>query len=99
MQSYFFYLHAKKFFKFEFLLKFQVQCFLRNWGGSPKKFCKLKCPGNLKTAKPIKPINKWHPIAVCRCVTWPVNQKDRDGKCHWRIGNKSKIYTEYVILY
>ena len=83
----------KKFFKFEFSLKFQVQCFLRNWGGSPKKFCKLKCPGNLKTAKPIKPINKWHPIAVCRCVTWPVNQKDRDGKCHWRIGNKSKIYT------
>lgn len=65
-----------------------VTCFLRNWGGTQKKFCKLQCPGNLQTALPIKPINKKKVYAVCRCVTWPLHQADNDGKCHWRIGNK-----------
>lgn len=63
-------------------------CFLRNWGGTNKKFCKLQCPGNMKTAPAIKPINKKKTFAVCRCVTWPKDQADSDGKCHWRIGNK-----------
>jgi len=63
-------------------------CFLRNWGGTNKKFCKLQCPGNMKTAPAIKPINKKKTFAVCRCVTWPKDQADKDGKCHWRIGNK-----------
>lgn len=66
----------------------EVRCFMRTWGGTQKKFCKLNCPGNLQNKLPIKPINKHKAFAVCRCVTWPVHQADNEGRCHWRIGNK-----------
>lgn len=51
-------------------------------------YCRLGCKGNLRSAPPIKPINKHRSYAVCRCITAPKSQADKDGKCHWRIGNK-----------
>ena len=64
-----------------------MTCFHRKVATSEKTFCKLSCNGKASSAAAIKPINKMKAFAVCRCITAPKSQADKDEKCHWRVGN------------